>query len=429
MKLSGNRLFAFILSFALILSLIPAASAAAASTAVSVTINGSKASFGSVKPTIINGRVYLPAAAFAVKLNATYKSDSASKKMVITRGTRTIGFTPGSTKATLNGKALTLSALPIAKGKDVLVPAAALSDALGVWTNWNNSSKTLTVQTVKTFKHAMGSTTLKSVPQRVVILFNGMVDTSVLLGVKPVGAVESYLQQPFYEYLRPSLIGVKDLGDETQPNLEGIANLKPDLIIASKMRHEKINDQLNKIAPTVMTEDVFSWQNNLKFAADVLNKQSKADAYLSKWASRTADFKKRMGSGIKNIDVSVMRINPNGTARFYLEGFAPNILKDLGFSFPKAQTDISSDIFNIPSKEQIPLLDADYIFDFTVDWDGDGAIYKTQKEWIDNALWSNLKAVKNKKYYKVNAVNWNLSGGPLAADKMLDDLYFYFNID
>ncbi|QJC50326.1 ABC transporter substrate-binding protein [Paenibacillus albicereus] len=428
MTLVRNRILALLLSFALALGLLPAAAAAAAP-AVSVKINGSAASFGSVKPSIINGRVYLPAAAFAVKLNATYQVDAKTKKWVIKRGARSIGFTPGSVKATLNGKAYTLAAVPVAKGKDVLVPAASLSDALGVWTSWSGSSKTLSVLTQKTVKHAMGSTTLKSVPQRVVILFNGMVDTSVLLGVKPVGAVESYLQQPFYEYLRPSLIGVKDLGDETQPNLEAIAALKPDLIIGSKMRHEKIDGQLSKIAPTVMTEDVFSWQENLKFAADVLNKQGKADAYLTKWASRTADFKKQMGADIRSTEVTVMRINYNGTARFYLEGFASNILSDLGFRFPKAQTDIATDIFNIPSKEQTPLLDADYIFDFTVDWDGDGAIYKTQKEWIDNALWSNLRAVKNKKYYKVNAVNWNLSGGPIAADKMLDDLYFYFNID
>jgi ABC-type Fe3+-hydroxamate transport system, periplasmic component len=426
----NKRLLGFALSLALIFGLIPFTAASAATTQnVTLNLDGKKVAFTGAQPQLIGGKIFVPYAALAAQLKATVKTDAASKKTTISLNGKSIVFTPGTVNATINGKAVKLEGAPVSKDKSVLVPVRAIGDAFGIWVSWSGSKKTVDLNRTKTVKHALGETKLNGVPQRVVILFNGMVDTSVLLGVKPVGAVESYLQQPFYEYLRPSLIGVKDLGDETQPNLEGVAALKPDLIIASKMRHEKINDQLSKIAPTVHTEDVFSWQANLKFAADVLNKQPLADAYLANWNKRVADFKKKMGSKVSQTEVSVIRTNPNGTARFYVEGFAPNILLDLGFKFPKTQTDLTQDIMNVATKEQTPLLDADYIFDFTVDWDGDGAVYKLQKEWIDNPLWKNLKAVKNKKYYKVNAVNWNLSGGPLAAQKMLDDLYFYFNLE
>lgn len=48
----------------------------------------------------------------------------------------------------------------------------------------------------RTIKHAMGTVTLKKKPERVVILFNGAVDNAVALGVKPVGAVESWEEKP-----------------------------------------------------------------------------------------------------------------------------------------------------------------------------------------------------------------------------------------
>ncbi|MDN8896702.1 ABC transporter substrate-binding protein, partial [Staphylococcus aureus] len=41
------------------------------------------------------------------------------------------------------------------------------------------------------------------------------------------------------------------VGTLKQPNLEEISKLKPDLIIADSSRHNGINKELNKIAPTL----------------------------------------------------------------------------------------------------------------------------------------------------------------------------------
>jgi iron complex transport system substrate-binding protein len=122
----------------------------------------------------------------------------------------------------------------------------------------------------------MSTVTLKKKAERVAILFNGMNDIAVHLGVKPAGAVESWEEKPWYNYLRANMDGVKSLGEENQPNVEAIIALKPDLIIGTKTRREKIYPQLTSIAPTIITEEIFDWKENLKIAADALYKQDEA---------------------------------------------------------------------------------------------------------------------------------------------------------
>lgn len=428
MSLVKKRLFSFLLAIALVITVIPATAATAAAAPINVTVDGKKLSFG-VAPQSINGRTLVPYRTIAETLGGTVKYDEKAKRATITKGSRKVELTIGSKTAKIDGTSVALDTAPVNVKGSVLVPLRFVGESLGVWVNWNGKTSTAVLETKKTIKHALGSTTLNSVPKRVVILFNGGVDISVLLGVKPVGAVESYVQQPFYEYIRSSLIGTKTLGDETQPNVEAIVGLKPDVIIATKVRHEKIYDQLKAIAPTIVTEDLADWQDNLNITAQVLNKEDTAAKFIADWKVRVADFKSKLSAKDKGAEVSVIRINPNGSARAYNTGFAYKIFQELGFTTPKAQLATKQEIVNVTSKEQVSLLDGDYIFDFTTDWDGDGAIFKFQKEWIDSPLWKNLNAVKNKKYYKVNAVTWNLSGGALAAKLMLDDLYFYFDLE
>ena len=48
-------------------------------------------------------------------------------------------------------------------------------------------------------ENALGVTSIKGEPQRIVTLYQGATDTAVAMGITPVGAVESWLEQPFYE--------------------------------------------------------------------------------------------------------------------------------------------------------------------------------------------------------------------------------------
>ncbi|CAG7631503.1 ABC transporter substrate-binding protein [Paenibacillus allorhizosphaerae] len=280
----------------------------------------------------------------------------------------------------------------------------------------------------RTIKHAMGTVTLKKKPERVVVLFNGMVDIAVALGVKPVGAVESWDQKPWYNYLRSHMDGVKNLGDESQPNVEAILALKPDLIIGTKTRHEKIYPQLSSIAPTVITEEVFNWKENVKMSANALYKQEEADKILNDWSKRVAEFKQKAGSRLANTEVSILRFEDDGSARFYVTGFAGTIFQELGIGRPKAQKIEGKTVVNLTSKEQMSQLDGDYIFDITQISEGNESKAKSQSDWTNHPLWKNLKGVKNGKYYKVDVVTWNLSGGVIAANKMLDDAFRIFEI-
>ncbi|MBW5447967.1 ABC transporter substrate-binding protein [Cohnella sp. CFH 77786] len=418
------RSAAIVLSFILAFGIVPLTASAAGT--VKVVLDGKEISFG-VAPQVINGRTMVPYRVLAEKLGAKVGWDDKTKKITVAKGTSNVVLTLKSNKATVNGQTVTLDAVPVVKNDTTLVPLRFLGESLGLWVKWSSSSNTATLASQKTITHAMGQTTLNAVPKKVVVLFNGMVDISLTLGVKPAGAVESWVQQPWYHYLRADMGGVRNLGDENQPNMEAIVALKPDLIIGSKLRHEKIYGQLSKIAPTIMTTDVFSWKTNMQMAAEALNKEDVAIAFLEKWNKRVADFKSKMGGKLKT-EVSIIRFQPDGTARFYVTGYAGTILQELGLSRPKAQQVEGKTVVGVTSKEQIPLLDGDVIFDITSDLGSDEESFKSQQDWQSNPLWSNLKGVKNGKYYKVNDVTWNMSGGATSAMMMLDDLYFYFDL-
>lgn len=413
------------LTLAIILAFGAVSFTASAASAITVVLDGKKISFD-VSPQTIAGRTVVPYRTLAEKLGAKVGWDQKTSKISVVKGSKTVELTVNSKTAKINGASVALDVAPVVKNGVTLVPLRFLGKSLGLWVNWNGSTKTVNLVSKKTITHALGQTTLTSVPKKVVVLFNGMVDISLTLGVKPAGAVESWVQTPWYHYLRADMAGVKNLGSELQPNMEAIVALKPDLIIGSKARHEKIYDQLSKIAPTIMTADVFDWKKNLEIAAEALNKEDKAAAFMTEWNKRVANFKSKMGSKL-NTEVSIIRFQPDGSARFYVTGFAGTILKELGLSRPKGQQVEGKVVVNLASKEQIPLLDGDVIFDVTSEYGGD--TFQAQQDWQANPLWSNLKGVKNGKYYKVNDITWNMSGGATAAKMLLDDLYFYFDVE
>ena len=74
---------------------------------------------------------------------------------------------------------------------------------------------------------------------RVVTLFQGATDCAVALGVTPSGVVDSWSEKPMYRYLRHAVQGVAHVGLETQPSLEDIALLRPDVIVASRARERQ----------------------------------------------------------------------------------------------------------------------------------------------------------------------------------------------
>lgn len=292
----------------------------------------------------------------------------------------------------------------------------------------NNESDTTASSTedqTRVIKHAMGETTIKGTPQKIVTLFQGANDVVVALGVKPTGVVESWVQQPVYEYLRAYLDGVPQVGQESQPNLEEINKLKPDLIIATKIRHEEIYEQLSQIAPTVVTETLFDWKETVKTVGEAMNMVEQSDKLLSDWDGRVADFKEKMGDRLP-IEATITNFRADQVRIFYM-GYAGKILKELGFTRP-AGHDADTWGVELTSKENIPDMNADMIFNFNSGTETD-AIQKNYDDWTSSPLWKNLDAVKNNQLVQVDEVAWNMAGGYTSANMMLDDLYKQFNLN
>ncbi len=278
---------------------------------------------------------------------------------------------------------------------------------------------------VRVIEHAMGKTDIKGTPRRIVTLTQDATDGVLALGFTPVGAVEAWNGTPWYDFLKDKLAGVKPVGQETQPNLETIAGLQPDLIIGTKMRHEKIYEELSAIAPTVFTETVgMTWKDNFQLYGKVLN-PAKGTELLSAWDKRVADFKQQMGDKSKTT-VSLVRFRSN-QVRIYVTGFPGKVLEEVGLSRPESQQKEKhkTQVINL-TKEQIPLMDADILFYMTSNWEGKKEGSLAQHEWMDHPLWKNLGVAKANKLYEVDEVDWNLTGGIQGANRMLDDLHQIF---
>ncbi|UXS68882.1 iron-siderophore ABC transporter substrate-binding protein [Staphylococcus chromogenes] len=280
-------------------------------------------------------------------------------------------------------------------------------------------------------KHALGTTEIKGKPKRVVTLYQGATDISVALGVKPVGAVESWTQKPKYDYLRKDLKETQIVGQEPSPNLEEISKLKPDLIVASKVRNEKQYEQLSKIAPTITVGTVYKFKETLDLMGKALGEEKKANDLKQNYENKVAQFKKDAKASFGDkwpMSASVVNFRTDH-ARIYASGFAGDILHDLGFKRPKEQqklVDSGQDIIQLPSKESIPLMDADHIFIFTSDSNPSEAklARKTKEEWTSSEQWKNLHGVKNGAVSdNVDEITWNMAGGYTSAIEMIDDLY------
>src|SRR5699024_1795199 len=124
-------------------------------------------------------------------------------------------------------------------------------------------------------------------PENVVILTNEGTEALLSMGVKPVGAVKSWLGDPWYDHIADEMEDVEVVGMESQVNLEAIAELQPDLIIGNKMRQEEVYEKLNAIAPTVFAETLRgNWKINFELYAEALNKKEKGKQVMNDFDER-----------------------------------------------------------------------------------------------------------------------------------------------
>lgn len=275
-----------------------------------------------------------------------------------------------------------------------------------------------------TVTHAMGETTIKGEPKRIVILTNEGIEALLAMGVTPVGAVEAWTGDTWYDHTAEQLKDTKSVGNESEPSLEAIAALKPDLIIGNKMRQEKVYDQLSKIAPTVFAETLRGdWQENFKLYSQAINKEDLGTEKINAYNKRIEDLKEKFGDKTQQ-KVSMVRFMAGDVRIYHKDSFSGVILEQLGFARP-AEQDLPDFAEKGVTKERIPAMDGDIMFYFTYET-GDNEATKLEDEWVNDPLFQNLEVAKAGKVFKVNDVIWNTAGGYIAAELMLDDLEKYF---
>ena len=273
--------------------------------------------------------------------------------------------------------------------------------------------------------HAMGVTDVPDNPQRIVMLTNEGTEALLYLGVTPVGAVQSWDGNPWYDHIAAPLADTVPLGTELAVNLEILATLEPDLILGTKVRQEAIYPQLSAIAPTVMSETIGgTWQDNLKFYAEVIGEGAKGEAAIADLAQRTSAIHDALGDAV-NEQLSLVRFSPNRTRIYYKDNFGGLILDQIGFARPASQD--KDEFAEEVTKERIPDMDGDRIFYFSSDLNDDESKANLD-EWLNDPLWLNLEGVKSGKAQRISEIVWNTAGGIYAAHLMLDDIEKIYGI-
>ncbi len=268
----------------------------------------------------------------------------------------------------------------------------------------------------RTIRHAMGETRIERAPARVVTLDTGELDTMVELGIKPVGVVD-YGADGLPAYFEAKDIeGVQVIGTIDEPNLEAIARLRPDLIVSSKLRHEKLYAQLSQIAPTVFAERPgVAWKRNFALFSQAVGREKQAADTVERYQRRVRDLNQKLPA--RRPAVSVTRIMADGDIRLYQRAnFLGLLLTDLGFPRPPAQNvdDFAAEV----SMEQLDQANGDAIVVAVFD-----ATKNTRDDAVLNSpVWKQLPAVKAGAVHTVDDQTWIGGIGYHAAFAVMDDI-------
>ncbi|TKT78153.1 iron-siderophore ABC transporter substrate-binding protein [Aquamicrobium sp. LC103] len=217
--------------------------------------------------------------------------------------------------------------------------------------------------------------------------------------------------------------GVADIGSSSQPSVEAIIGLKPDLILGDAFMHARAYDIAQKIAPTVLIE-AQDWKQYYALVADFTGRKGEADIEFDAYEKRAADIRARM----PEVKVSVVRIIPGGF-QVYVDGpgsYGPfSILREAGVTRTVYETVSDDTVLKRPDWEGLAALDGDillYIVGGGHDNDPSGRL---ETETLNNPLWQMLPAVAAGRAYRVDPATWMEFSGLASANRVLDDVERY----
>ncbi|MFQ4141103.1 iron-siderophore ABC transporter substrate-binding protein [Chlorogloeopsis sp. ULAP02] len=276
----------------------------------------------------------------------------------------------------------------------------------------------------RVIQHKFGETCVPFKPQRIIALApETSLDPLIALGIKPIGFTSYNFkgEEVHYGVSFDQVKGAKNVGDVSQPSLEKILMLKPDLILSSDRHQYKL---LSAIAPSVpvsyptnfkMPANKAFFKETLRYVAKIVGEETKAEEVLNQYNQRIEELKKRLGNQLEQIEISVI---------FYSDGWIGEPMKNVD-SISTILTDMGvHQKFLSPGKylniETINEFDTDILFIIDVE-------RKTSSFYFQHPIFSSLKVFKNNRVYFVTPEKW-YTLGISGANKVLDDLFKYLPV-
>ncbi|MGV8875656.1 MAG: ABC transporter substrate-binding protein [Rhodococcus sp. (in: high G+C Gram-positive bacteria)] len=276
----------------------------------------------------------------------------------------------------------------------------------------------------RTVGHFGGSTEIPAEPKKIVVIATGQLDAALTLGVVPTGVaygdgaevVPDYISFSFPQYA-DQMTQFVDVGNRQDVDLESIAAIEPDLILANKTGSEEIYPTLSTIAPTVLTEGTgVNWKQDFLLLADALGRTEQAQTFIDTFTSDAAALGNSIAGSSGTPTVSFVRFTADRARVFGIPSFAGYIAWDAGLARPESQQfDKTSQDF---SEEEIQLANADWVFVSSQDAGADSSA----ASYTTNPLWTGMSAATENHIVRVDDDPWYLNAGPTAATIVLDGL-------
>lgn len=288
-------------------------------------------------------------------------------------------------------------------------------------TSGHNAESNNTSQTFKekTIVHDFGTTELKKVPKRIVILDNLYGEILDPLHITPVGATTGQADsQEFSTLFKKQYKDAKvvSVGWQGSPDLDKIAELKPDLILMTG-EQEDLYDELSEIAPTVgyqiNTDENWDYHETSLKVAEIFDKRDEMKKDLDRVDAREAVFAENVKAKFGNQKLMYLRVTDNDI-RYYAYGHF-GYLYDT-YHFNRAETFNPDEMFQVIDPDKLKDINPDLLI-----------VQADSQELLDNKLknnpvWSSLKAVQNDKVIYADYSTYMLGFGIVSQKAIMKQI-------
>ena len=288
-------------------------------------------------------------------------------------------------------------------------------------TSGHNAESNQTSQTFKkkTIVHDFGTTELKKAPKRIVILDNLYGEILDPLDITPVGATTGQSDsQEFSTLFKKQYKDAKvvSVGWQGSPDLDKIAELKPDLILMTG-EQEDLYEELSEIAPTVgyqiNTDENWDYHETSLKVAEIFDKRDEMKKDLDRLDAREAVFAENVKAKFGDQKLMYLRVTDNDV-RYYAYGHF-GYLYDT-YHFNRAETFNPDDMFQVIDPDKLKDINPDLLI-----------VQADSQELLDNKLkntpvWTSLKAVQNNKVIYADYSTYMLGFGIVSQEAIMKQI-------